>query len=170
MDKSTFMATENSFNRVEDFDVEVLRKAFNEGRLFIKPQQKSEAEIREEGIKTILQYVKSIDACASQEHHAHIQTLWNIVLHHESLQPLCFMTKGRHRGEPNWYRITSIVCLLREMNVYRKQDFTAVDLHLLLEGISKRNSRYQSSTHYYLDHPQIMILKKILSNLKNSEE
>lgn len=155
---------------VEDFDLQAIRQAFREGRLYIQPQAKSEAEIREEGICQILQYVQSIEACASQEYYAHMRSLWDSVLHDDTLQPLCFMSKGKRKGKPNWYRITSIVCVMREYNVYRKRDFTTVDLHLLLEHSDHRNQIYESSTHYYLEHPQLMILKKIMQNFKNQQE
>lgn len=154
----------------DEFDLDQILVAFREGRLYIKPVERSGEEILEDGIAQILRYVSHIDACVSQEHHAHMRSLWNSVLRDETLQPLCFMTKGKRKGKPNWYRITSIVSLLREWNIYRKRDFTAVDLHLLLEGISKRNAIYESSTHYYLEHREMQILRKILANLQKSEE
>lgn len=160
----------SNFVLVEDFDLQAIRQAFREGRLYFQPATKAAEQVREEGISQILQYVSRIDACASQEYYAHMRTLWNKVLHDDKLQPLCFMSKGKRKGQPNWYRITSIVCLMREWNIYRKQEFTAVDLHLLMEEVNKRNAIYESSSHYYLEHRDMAILKKILSNFKNSEE
>lgn len=154
----------------DDFDIALLRKAAREGRLFILPTQKSEAELREEGIRQILQYVCQIDDCASDNYRQHIQQLWQDILH-SSLADLFFFSRySSSRGKPNWYRVTAFVCVLRESDVYRKQDFTAVDLHLRLEQTQKRNNRYTGMSRYLPEHRDIITLKRLLMQFKSSRE
>lgn len=164
------MKQQVNFTKVERFDLNTIRQAFREGRLYIQPAELTTEQLLEKGICQILQYVQHIDACASEEYQAHMRSLWNSVLHDDTLQPLCFMSKGKRKGEPNWYRITCIVCLMREWNIYRRRDFTAVDLHLLLEQTGHRNQIYDSSSHYYLEVHQMQKLKKIVLNIKNRQE
>lgn len=156
------MKQNSNLVRVTDFDLLALQQAFAEGRLFIQPKQKSEAELREEGIRQILQYVRQIDDCASVQYRQHIQQLWQDILR-SSLSDLFFLSRySTSRGQVNWYRVTAFVCVLRESDVYRKQDFTAVDLHLRLEQSQKRNNRYTGMSRYLPEHRDIITLKRLL--------
>ena len=58
------MKMKNTIVLVEDFNIDILREAFRQGRLYIRTEAKSAKSIREEGIQTILQYVSRIHACA----------------------------------------------------------------------------------------------------------
>ena len=60
------MKMKNTIVLVEDFNIDILREAFRQGRLYIRTEAKSAKSIREEGIQTILQYVSRIHACAYQ--------------------------------------------------------------------------------------------------------
>lgn len=55
------MKQKNEWVPVEDFNIDTLRKAFLEGRLYIHQAATSE-NTREESIQAILQYVSRIDA------------------------------------------------------------------------------------------------------------
>ena len=52
-----------AFMQVSSYDIDALREAFLEGRLYIQQttEEKSETSIREKGIHDILQYVSRID-------------------------------------------------------------------------------------------------------------
>lgn len=160
----------NNLIQVDEFDLAAIRAAFREGRLYIRPAVRTALELREDGIRAIMEYVSRIDECASGQYHACVHSIWSQLLHDEDLQPLCFMTKGKRQGQPNWYRITSIVCVMREWNIYRNREFSAVDLHLRLEGVSKRNNIYVSAPHYCLEHRDIVRLRKIVQFFNNLQE
>ena len=147
---------------LDDFNIAALRQAAREGRLFIQPAQVSEQQEREEGIRLILQYVSQIDDCASAPYRQCIGRLWQDIMA-SSLADLFFFSRySSSRGKPNWYRVTAFVCLLRESNVYRKDEFSAVDLHLRLEHTTRRNNRYNGMSRYLLEHKDIVVLKRLL--------
>lgn len=153
------------FEPVKSFDLPVLQTAFEEGRLYIQPVQKSAEQMHEEGIQAILRYVSRIDDCTSSIYRSHIHQIWESILRDQLLAPLFFMEKGKCRNMPNWYRVTSVVGFLRESNVYRKDDFNFMQLHLQLEGTQRKNGRYTGSTLYYLSNRQLTALRHILQEL-----
>lgn len=156
-----------SFQQVESFDLNFLRQAFAEGRLFITPREESAQELRERGIHSILNYVSRIDDCTSSDYRPHIRDIWEQTLHDETLGELFFYTRYSHnRGEVNWYRVTVFVCLLHEWNVYRKDDFTDTYLHCLLEGTSKRNNHYTGMSRYQLDRKYFSLIRKKLQKIQ----
>ena len=55
------MKTKNTMVLVEDFNIDTLREAFRQKRLYIQTETKSAKSIREEGIQAILQYVSRIE-------------------------------------------------------------------------------------------------------------
>lgn len=146
-----------------EFDLNQILVALNEGRLFIQPKTKSEAELREEGIQKILQYVCQIDDCASDHYRQHIQQLWHDILCDERLQPLFFLGRYRtSRGQVNWYRVNVFICLLREWNVYQHDRYTGVDLHLRCERTDKRNTHYTCMNRYLLEHRDMVLVKRLI--------
>lgn len=160
------MKLKNNYVLVEDFDLQTLQEAFSEGRLFITPRQESAEALRERGIHSILEYVSRIDDCTSSTYRPHIRDIWSQMLHDEVLGDLFFYTRyARNRGEVNWYRVTVMVCLLREWNVYNSQ-YSGSDLHCILEGTNKRNGRYTGMNRYLLDGRYFGLIRKKLLNVQ----
>lgn len=155
-----------SFQQVESFDLNLLRQAFAEGRLFITPREESAQELRERGIHSILNYVSHIDDCTSSDYRPHIRDIWEQTLHDETLGELFFYTRYSHnRGEVNWYRVTVMVCLLREWNVYSSQ-YSGSDLHCILECTKKRNGRYTGMNRYLFDGRYFGLIRKKLQEIQ----
>lgn len=155
-----------SFQQVESFDLNLLRQAFDEGRLFTTPREESTEALREKGIRTILDYVSHIDDYTSSDYRSRIRDIWSQMLHDDVLGDLFFYTRyARNRGEVNWYRVTAAVCLLHDWNVYRN-DFTSTQLHCMLEGTKKRNSRYTGMSRYLFDHDYFALIRKKLQNVQ----
>lgn len=160
------MKQQVSYQEVEIFDLNLLRQAFEEGRLFIAPREESAEALREKGIRTILDYVSRIDDCTSSDYRTRIRDIWEQMLRDETLGDLFFYTRYAHnRGEVNWYRVTVMVCLLREWNVYNNQ-YSGSDLHCILEGTKKRNGRYTGMNRYLLDGRYFSLIRKKLQNVQ----
>lgn len=156
------MASTTKFQQVESFDIDLLRQAFTEGRLFIIPREESAGDIRERGVMSILEYVSRIDDYTTFEYRPHIRKIWSALLRDEVLGDLFFYTRySRNRGGVNWYRVTVVVCLLREWQVYRN-DLTATDLHCILEGTKKRNGRYTGMSRYQLEGRYLRLFRQKL--------
>lgn len=150
--------------RPEDFDVEMLWQLVCEGRLYIQPkvEQKSEQTNREEGIQAILQYVSHIDACASEKYQPTIRQLWERILRSPELENSFFLSRYKSsRGLPNWYRVNVVMVFLLEQNVYCKDCYTAVQLHLKMEQTNKRTKYYTGMDRYLLDGKERSFLKKM---------
>ena len=153
------MKTKNTMVLVEDFNIDTLREAFRQGRLYIRTEAKSATSIREEGIQAILRYVSRIHACASPAYASSIHQLWEEILHSPELGDLFFLNRySSNRGQPNWYRVNAVVTVLLEHNIYRQDEFTAVQLHLLMEQTDKRNSHYTGMNRYLLERHQVRTL------------
>ena len=88
------MKMKNTIVLVEDFNIDILREAFRQGRLYIRTEAKSAKSIREEGIQAILQYVSRIHACAYQAYAPTIHQLWEAILHSPELGDLFFRERG----------------------------------------------------------------------------
>jgi hypothetical protein len=152
---------------VEDFDIDLLREAFLQGRLYIQTKEKPEEYIREEGIRSILQYVARIDACASPAYASSIYRLWQEILRSPELGDLFFLNRySSNRGKPNWYRVNAVVTVLLEHNIYQREAYTAIDLHLRMEQSAKRNSHYTSMNRYLLERHQVKILMQYTERLR----
>ena len=115
------MRTKNTMVLVEDFNIDTLREAFRQKRLYIQTETKSAKSIREEGIQAILQYVSRIDTCASHAYATSIHQLWKEILHSPELGDLFFLNRySNNRGMPNWYRVNAAVATLLEKNIYKR--------------------------------------------------
>lgn len=150
---------------VKEFDVEKIHEAFREGRLFILPatEKPTEETLRKEGIRAILQYVSRIDGCASEKYLPTIRRLWEQMLHSAELGPLFFLNRyNSNRGQPNWYRVNAVATTLLNLNVYRKDLYTGVQLHLMMEQSEKRNNHYTGMNRYLLDKKEYSALKRML--------
>lgn len=160
--------------RIEDFDVEALRRAAREGRLFIAHGEgasptscgtgdETAAARRERSVAEIHSYVDRISEYSTT---SHVHEIWERILSDDRLSPLFFFTRyTKNRGLVNWYRVTAVVCLLRDNGVYRN-DITAVRLHQQLEGSNRRNNRYTGMGRYLLDHGQILIVRGIIKEMR----
>lgn len=147
----------NKMVQVEDFNIDNLKKAFLEGRLYI--QSSTPKKSREAGIQAILRYVSRIDACASDAYRSSIHTLWEQILCSPELGDLFFLNRySNSRGEPNWYRVNVVMAVLLENNIYKRDAYTAVQLHLMMEQSEKRNSHYTGMNRYLLERDQIKLL------------
>ena len=155
---------------VEDFDIDTLKEAFLQRRLYIQKVEKSEASIREEGIQAILQYVARIHACASRAFASSIHQLWEEILHSPELGDLFFLNRySSNRGKPNWYRVNAVMMILLENNIYNRSTYTSIRLHLMMEQSEKRNSHYTSMNRYLLERHQIKILMQYTERLRIPE-
>ena len=148
---------------INDFDIKTLRRAALEGRLFIATTEDdadtASTADKEKAIGEILAYV---DRISQYSDNVNVREIWDGILHDEQLQPLFFFTRySKTRGQINWYRVTAVVCLLCEKGVYSKAT-TATQLHLALEGTTRRTNRYNGMSHYLLDQGQLKIVREIL--------
>ncbi len=153
------------FIPVSSFDIHALKEAFQEGRLYIKQTTviKSETTIREEGICSILQYVSHIDECVSEKYLSNIRQLWEQILHSPELEDLFFLNRYKNtRGQPNWYRVNVVMVFLLEQNVYCRDTYTAMELHMKMEQTDKRTKFYTGMGRYLLENKERSILKKML--------
>ena len=153
------------FIPVSSFDIHALKQAFQEGRLYIKQttEEKTETNIREEGIHSILQYVSHIDECTSEKYLSNIRQLWEQILHSPELEDLFFLNRYKNtRGQPNWYRVNVVMVFLLEQNVYCRDTYTAMELHMKMEQTDKRTKFYTGMGRYLLENKERSILKKML--------
>ena len=154
-----------AFIPVSSFDIHALKQAFQEGRLYIQQttEEKTETTIREEGIRSILQYVSHIDECVSEKYLSNIHQLWEQILHSPELEDLFFLNRYKNtRGQPNWYRVNVVMVFLLEQNVYCRDTYTAMELHMMMEQTDKRTKFYTGMGRYLLENKERSILKKML--------
>lgn len=152
-----------TFHRVENFDIEALRKAFAEGRLYVQPRQENPDELRERGIHSILEYVSRIDDCTSSIYRPYIREVWERIVREPSLTELFFLNRyASSKGKVNWYRVNVFICLMLERGIYRKE-YTGVDLHCLCEGTTKKGMHYMGMYRYQLESHYLTILKRTLT-------
>lgn len=134
----------------KDFNYSDLRLAAIEGRLFVKPRVLTDDQLREQGIQSILEYVGRIRGCASAAYHDTIDDIWRRMLCDSTTSHLFFFERNvKQRGKPNFYRVNAVVFVLRERGVYRKEEFSATDLHCLLEESPKRTNVYMGANKYF---------------------
>lgn len=149
--------------RIEDFNIAALRKAAREGRLYIMPAQVTEEERQQQSLDEIMHYVSRIHECTNVLYSGCIDQIWDRILH-DPILVSCFITsRGKRQGLPNWYRVMSLVAYLLEKNIYRKREFSAVELHLRLEQTTKRNAIYTGSATTYFTFAQFRLMDKIIA-------
>lgn len=151
--------------RPNEFDMQELMLLAKERRLYIKQttEEKTETTIREEGIRSILQYVSHIDECVSEKYLSNIHRLWEQILHSPELEDLFFLNRYKNtRGQPNWYRVNVVMVFLLEQNVYCRDTYTAMELHMKMEQTDKRTKFYTGMGRYLLENKERSILKKML--------
>ncbi|MBQ8225582.1 MAG: hypothetical protein IJZ86_09590 [Bacteroides sp.] len=145
---------------VEDFNIDTLREAFLQGRLYIRRPEA--AQTREESIRSILRYVSRIDACASCKYLTTIGQLWERLLRSPELGDLFFLNRySNTRGLPNWYRVNAVVLTLLEHGVYDNERYTSLQLHLLMEQTTKRTNHYSGMNRYLPGRKEVSILLQL---------
>jgi len=148
---------------VEEFDIDTLREAFRQGRLYIRTAGTPNVNTREEGIQAILRYVARVENCANEAYRLSIRRIWERILRSPELSDSFFLNRySNSRGRPNWYRVNATVAALLEMNVYRKQSYSAVQLHLMMEQSTKRNNHYTGMNRYLLNRRELSALFRLL--------
>ena len=142
---------------LEEFDVNLLKKLTKEGRVYVDlPFETDEDVVKDE----ILEYVRTINDYASDAWLMDIGKLWETIVNNEQLQNFLVMKRGSHAGHMNRYAVTSLVCRMQNLNVYRK-DVSMLTLHLQLEGIKKKNKYYMSCGNYQLDRSDVRIINEL---------
>lgn len=183
--------------REEDFQqMEALRQAAREGRLFILPAEVmnqvaagtagtglcpsvpsaeplTQAAKREQSIQAILAYVARIDDCAEEAYRPYMQAIWEAILRSETLGDSFFLYRyENNRGEPNFYRVTAAVEILRQKGVYRKE-FRPIDLHRRMEQLGSHDkpvSSYSSKDRYYLNKQERDELTNLASTFQSGQQ
>ena len=149
--------------RVEHFNVDILKEAFLQGRLYIQRAVTSEVESKEESMQAILRYVSRTDMCTSDAYQSSIQHLWQRILCSPELGHSFFLYRySTSRGKPNWYRVNAVVVTLLELNVYRRHAYKGAKLHKLMEGSECCNRYYTGMSRYLLDRQEIAVLKRLV--------
>ena len=142
---------------LEEFDVNLLRILTQEGRVYVDLPY----EVDEDVFKCeILGYVRPINAYVTDAWHEDIDELWETIVNNEQLLNFLVMKKGSHAGHMNRYAVTSLVCRMQNLNVYRK-DVSMLTLHLQLEGVKKKNKYYMSCGNYQLDRSDVRIINEL---------
>ena len=112
-------------------------------------------------IESIIRYVGRIDDCASPAYHSCISQLWQEILCSPKIKPKLFITKGKNKGNPNYYYITAIVEILLQNNVYDNKKYKLLTLCRIMENTNNKSSIYKSSQAYY-SHDLVKSIKEIL--------
>lgn len=142
--------------RIEDFDIAALRRAAREGRLYIEPSAECETDMEQE----VLAYVSRIADYAAPPYRECIDEVWRRIVKHPLLAPLLVSRKEAF----NKYSVTNIAIFLRNQEIYTMRSDVA--LHLLLEGIEKRNTYYTGRAQYSLNTKPLF---SIVSELKKGQ-
>ena len=149
--------------QVEDFDIDMLKEAFLQGRLYVQTEVTHDKANHEKGRKAILRYVSRIDACASETYLPHIRQLWEDILHSPELGDSFFLYRySSSQGNPNWYRVNAVMMALLELNVYRKDRYTGAQLHKQMEESANCTRHYAGMSRYLLNRKEISALKQLL--------
>lgn len=145
-----------------------LLEAARQGRLFIAPATTDYSERKADSIAQIFNYVSTINSYASKSYRETISSLWTTILNDAQLQPLFLLNRYTStRYQPNWYRVTAVVCLFREWGIYR-HDVTALQLHMKLEHSTHRTNRYNGMSRYLLDRKDSVALKRLAATFKHT--
>ena len=152
-----------SFRRLlpKDFDVELLKKLTDEGRVFIEVLRTTDKDAYK---REVLDYVMSIAEFATTEWQADVDDLWKTVVDSECFRDFLAMKKGLCAGHINRYAVTNLVCRLQNSGVYNKE-VSLLTLHLRLEKTDKRNKYYGSSGNYLINTEARRLLKQLLARV-----
>lgn len=143
---------------VQEFDIEFLRRMFEEKRLCIIPPQIQDSHMYK---REVLDYVGRIKDCASDEWKDKVDVLWQKIVDEPRLQEKLKMQKGEKVGHLNRYMVTALVSLMREWKVYREEE-TMLSLHKKMENITEKNSVYKGYVNYGLDTGERKAIKELI--------
>ena len=112
-------------------------------------------------LDTILTYVGRINDCASPAYHSCISQLWQEILCSPKIKPKLFITKGKNKGNPNYYFITAIVEILLQNNVYDNKKYSLMALWRIMKN-SNDNIHFYTSSQVYFTHELVIIIREIM--------
>ena len=147
--------------RPKEFDVALLEKLTNEGRVFVQlPRVINKDAYKRE----VLDYVRVIDEFATDLWREEIDDLWEMIVEAACLENFLSMKKGIQAGHLNRYAVTNLVSRMQSKGIYRK-DVPMLTLHLRLEGTMVRNRYYKSSGNYTLTKDANTLLRQLFSRV-----
>ena len=112
-------------------------------------------------IESIIRYVGRIDDCASPAYHSCISQLWQEILSSPKIKPKLFITKGKNKGNPNYYFITAIVGILLENRVYNADLYNLLALSKILENTNKKPNAY-AGAQQYISYDLILTIRTLI--------
>jgi hypothetical protein len=112
-------------------------------------------------LESIIHYVGRIDDCASPAYHSCISQLWQEILCSPKIKPKLFITKGKNRGNPNYYFITAIVGILLENRVYNADLYNLLALSKILENTNIKPNAY-AGAQQYISYDLILTIRTLI--------
>ena len=112
-------------------------------------------------LESIIRYVGRIDDCASPAYHSCISQLWQEILCSPKIKPKLFITKGKNKGNPNYYFITAIVGVLLENRVYNAELYNLLALSKILENTNKKPNAY-AGAQQYISYDLILTIRTLV--------
>lgn len=127
--------------RPEDFDVEALKAAAREGRLYV--DESKEAVCKEQVIKAVYAYVKRIKVFVTPKFRSSVDKLWNQILANDDFVDLLMPgPKARKCRDFDKYNVMRIIGVLREKGVYELYSDRKYDAVLEPDGKESPYRRY----------------------------
>lgn len=149
--------------RPEDFDVETLRAASQEGRLYI---EESRTEVSREQIKKeVRAYVARIWVYASRKYRSSVDEIWEQILSRDEFMDILTPgSKARKCQLFNKYHVMRIIGVLRENGVY--EQYSDRKYSAQLELTDKDNS-YRSYLGMGLEDRKLLLtIRQIVAELE----
>lgn len=143
-----------------DNNINKLRQAAQEGRLYIKVSCQKSSNCQE----NILQYVSRINHLASPKFVPIISKIWQQIVNHPEIGSTLFIQRGKNNGQINKYRITNLVVFLHGIGVYQDH-LTPTQLHLSLEDTTCRNLFYTNHEKYGLARCYYQLITAMIDEL-----
>lgn len=147
----------------EDFDVELLKAAAREGRLYVDEEKREVS--KEEVIKEVRAYVARIKVFVTKAFSLSIDKIWEQILANDDF--VKFLTPGRNVQKCqvfNKYNVMRIICVLRENGVY--EDYSGRRFDALLEPDLK-DSPYRKYLYKGIEpRERIIEIRKIIVSCK----
>ena len=147
----------------EDFDVELLKAASREGRLYVDEVKREVS--KEEVIKEVRAYVQRIKVFVTKAYSSKIDDLWEQILASDDF--VSFLSPGykaRKCQVFNKYNVMRIIGVLREKDVYER--YSDRKYIALLEQTDK-DSSYRSYLGAGIDQRHLLLeLRQIVAHRK----
>ena len=149
--------------RPEDFDVELLKAAAREGRLYVDEEKREVS--KEEVIKEVRAYVARIRPLVTRRYSSLIDELWEVIFQSDVLMDVMMPKhKARKCKDFDKYGVMRIIGVLREKGVYEQRSDPQFDA--LLEGCGK-DSPYRRYLGQGLELRQKIALRNIVEAYVN---